>query len=144
MRGSPDVLRVIDGDAFRRLCGARDFVRAHHAEELPLERMARAAGMSQFHFARTFRRCFGQTPHGFLVQVRLARAKELLARRGSHVTDVCFEVGFASLGSFSTLFARQVGKPPSAWQRDMVRLAQVPGALASRRVPYCFAMAYAG
>ena len=134
------VPRTVDGDAFRRLCQAREFVRAHHAEGLTIERMARAAGMSPFHFARTFRRCFGQTPHGFLVDVRLARAKELLARRGAHVTEVCFDVGFSSLGSFSTLFARTVGKPPSAWHREMVRLAQVPGALASRHVPYCFAM----
>jgi AraC-like DNA-binding protein len=140
----PSPLRLVDGDAFRRLCNARDFVRAHHAEGLTIERIAKAAGMSPFHFARTFRRCFGQTPHAFLVDVRLARAKELLARRGTHVTDVCFDVGFASLGSFSALFSREVGRPPSAWQREVVRLAQVPGALARRHVPYCFAMLFAG
>jgi AraC-like DNA-binding protein len=134
--------RTVDGDVFRRLCAARDFVRAHHVDALTLPRIAKAAGMSPFHFARTFRRCFGETPHAFVTQVRLERAKEMLARPGTHVTDVCFDVGFTSLGSFSTLFARRVGVPPSAWQREMVRLAQVPGALASRRIPYCFAMFY--
>jgi AraC-like DNA-binding protein len=130
---------LVDGDAFRRLCMARDFARAHHAEPVYLGHLAKVAGMSRYHFARTFARCFGETPHAYLTGVRLRRAKELLARSGTHVTDVCFDVGFASLGSFSALFARHVGVAPSAWQRAMVCLAQSPGGIATAYVPHCFA-----
>jgi AraC-like DNA-binding protein len=118
---------------------ARDFARAHHAEALHVDRLAKVAGMSRFHFVRSFARCFGETPHAYVTAVRLQRAKELLSRSGTHVTDVCFDVGFASLGSFSALFARRVGLPPSAFQRAMVTLAQSPGGLASAYVPHCFA-----
>jgi AraC-like DNA-binding protein len=130
---------LVDGDVFRRLCIARDFARDHHAAAVTIDAMARVAGMSPFHFARCFRRSFGQTPHAWLTDVRLTRAKTLLSRSGTHVTDVCFDVGFSSLGSFSTLFARHVGLPPSAWQRRMVCLAQSPGGIAVAYVPHCFA-----
>ncbi len=130
---------IVDGDVFRRLCLARAFARDGHAGAVTIEAMARVAGMSPFHFARTFRRTFGQTPHAWLTDVRLQRAKMLLSRSGTHVTDVCFDVGFSSLGSFSTLFSRHVGLPPSAWHRQMVRLAQSPGGIAIAFVPHCFA-----
>ncbi|HVY49705.1 MAG TPA: AraC family transcriptional regulator [Minicystis sp.] len=130
---------LVDGDAFRRLSAARDHARAHFAEPLRVEHLAKIAGMSRFHFVRTFHRSFGETPHAFLTGVRIRRAKELLARSGAHVTDVCFDVGFSSLGSFSALFARHVGRPPSAFQREMVALAQCPGGLARAFVPHCFA-----
>jgi AraC-like DNA-binding protein len=102
--------------------------------------MAKVAGMSPFHFARCFRRSFGETPHEYVTNVRLREAKALLARSGAHVTDVCFEVGFSSLGSFSALFARREGLPPSAWQRRMVRLSQCPGGMATAFIPHCFAI----
>lgn len=130
---------LVDGDVFRRLCLARDFARDHHTRAVTIEAMARVAGMSPYHFARSFRRSFGQTPRAWLTDVRLNRAKALLSRSGAHVTDVCFDVGFSSLGSFSSLFARHVGLPPSAWQRHMVCLRQSPGGIAVAFVPHCFA-----
>lgn len=130
---------IIDGDVFRRLCLAREFARDGHGGTVTIDAMARVAGMSPFHFARTFRRSFGQTPHAWLTDVRLQRAKLLLSRSGTHVTDVCFDVGFSSLGSFSALFSRHVGLPPSTWQRRMVSLAQCPGGIAVAFVPHCFA-----
>jgi AraC-like DNA-binding protein len=60
------------------------------------------------------------------------------------VTDVCFDVGFSSLGSFSALFSRRVGVPPTAWQRRMVALAQSPGGIATASVPHCFATMFGG
>jgi AraC-like DNA-binding protein len=83
---------------------------------------ARVAGLSPFHFIRQFEAVFGATPHQFRIQTRLDKAKQLLALGDLSVTDVCLEVGFSSLGSFSDLFARRVGAPPSVYRRR-VRLS---------------------
>src|SRR5262245_64189443 len=115
----PARLSLAHDDVFRRLCRARDFLRAHHAEALRLETAARQAGLSRFHFLRLFRETFGETPHAFLTRVRLDQAKRLLEHDHASVTDVCLEVGFQSLGSFSSLFARRVGCPPSEWRRRL-------------------------
>lgn len=135
--------RLLHDDVFRRLSASRDFIHASYAESLPLAAMARRAGMSPFHFVREFRRAFGQTPHDYLVGVRIARAKELLLR-DARVTDACFDVGFSSLGSFSTLFGRRVGLPPSVWRSEARVLAQVPERLIRRYVPRCYASFFAG
>ena len=93
--------------------------------------------MSPFHFLRSFSRVFGETPHAFVQRLRLERAKDRLAR-GASVTEVCFDVGYASLGSFSSLFARRVGLPPSQWQRTVRRQVAVPQALARLYIPCCY------
>lgn len=90
-------------------------------------------GVSQFHFIRVFEAVFGATPHQFRTEVRLARARELLARDHA-VTDVCFELGFASPASFSRLFARRSGRAPSAYHRWI----QVPRP--RPLVPGCFGL----
>ena len=88
--------------------------------------MARAALMSSAHFSRCFREAFGETPYGYLQTRRVERAMALLRRGDLSVTEVCFEVGFTSLGSFSSTFHRLVGEPPSAYRtRDHRALAPV-------------------
>jgi AraC-like DNA-binding protein len=87
--------------------------------------VAREAGMSRFHFIRRFEAVFGETPHQFRTRERLTAAQRLLAQ-GHSVTDACVEVGFASLGSFSTLFTRNVGVTPSGYQRHVRRMFFVP------------------
>jgi AraC-like DNA-binding protein len=116
----------------RRLCRARDLLVAVD-KPLSVEEVATIVGVSQFHFIRVFEAMFGATPHQFRTDVRLDRARDLLARDHS-VTDVCFELGFASPGSFSRLFARHTGVAPSAYRRWI----QVPrrGPL----VPGCFGL----
>jgi AraC-like DNA-binding protein len=133
--------RIVDGDLFRRLCRARDFIAAEHAAPLDVASAARVAGASRFHFLRAFGRAFGETPHAYLTRVRLERAKEAL-RRGRSVTEVCFDVGYASVGSWSALFHRHVGVAPSAYQREVRRLAQVPLLYQMAFVPFCFASFY--
>ncbi len=120
---------------------ARDLL-ASPGEVSPGE-AARRAGLSRFHFLRVFRQAFGETPHEFRTRQRLARACDLLERRRDlTVTDVCLEVGFSSLGSFSTLFARHLGEPPSAYRAR--RVVQVPGQLVVHRVPFCFLARFGG
>ena len=104
--------------AFQRLCRAGDLLRAARDRPVSIREAAAAAGMSPFHFIRRFRALFGETPHQFLIRARLDRAKRLLASSDRSVTDVCLEVGFTSLGSFSDQFARRVGMAPSAYRRQ--------------------------
>jgi AraC-like DNA-binding protein len=129
---------TVDDDLYRRLCRARDYIAAHHDSSLTLDEMARAAALSKYHFLRAFRRTFDETPHAFLTRIRLERAQRLLALDEASVTAVCFDVGFSSLGSFSALFARSFGRPPSRYRRELRRVFQVPGALAHPFVPWCY------
>jgi AraC-like DNA-binding protein len=113
---------VLRDDSFRRLLRARDAIHARYAQSLRLEDLAREAALSPFHFLRLFRSAFGETPHQYLTRVRIEAAKRLLLA-DAPVTDVCFDVGFQSLGSFSALFAKRVGSPPSAFRRRIHRFA---------------------
>jgi AraC-like DNA-binding protein len=115
-------------DTFRRLCTARDLLTEVPEQPLSIKDIARQAHISPFHFIRQFEALFGLTPHQFRIQSRLHRAKILLVK-GHPVTDVCMEVGFDSLGSFSTLFARRVGASPSMYQRRARVLIHRPEAI---------------
>ncbi|HEU4411925.1 MAG TPA: AraC family transcriptional regulator [Polyangiaceae bacterium] len=136
-------VRLVEGATLRRLSRAREFIEAKHAEAITLEAMAESAGLSPFHFLRLFRDVFEETPHRYLTRVRLARAKALLAR-GASVTEACFGVGFSSVGSFSSLFAREVACSPSAYRRALRYAAPVPDDLATLVIPCCFLARFAG
>jgi len=103
-------------ELYRRVWRARDYIRALSAERLTLQDIARVASLSQNHLLRTFRTAFGVTPHQFLVETRLQEARRLLATSESTVTDICFQIGFESLGSFSSLFRSRFGVSPSAFR----------------------------
>jgi AraC-like DNA-binding protein len=107
---------------------ARDMLDREYARPLDVPAMARTALMSPSLFSRRFREAYGETPYGYLQARRLERAMALLRRGDSmSVTEVCMAVGFTSLGSFSSTFARLVGEPPSTYKaRDHSRLAPVP------------------
>jgi AraC-like DNA-binding protein len=125
-------------DVFRRLVVLRDWLLADPAAAPAQAELARRAGLSRFHFLRRWKEAFGVTPHEDVTRLRIARAKALLAGDRASVTDVCFEVGFSSLGSFSTMFAERAGCPPSAWRR---RFYQVNAALTDPSalvIPWCF------
>ena len=96
--------------------------------------------MSPFHFIRRFEALFGVTPHQFRIQSRLDEAKLLLAKGQHSVTEVCMEVGFSSLGSFSDLFTRRTGTAPSVYQRRARVVVQVPGILPAELFPGCLSL----
>ncbi|HEY8944807.1 MAG TPA: AraC family transcriptional regulator [Polyangiaceae bacterium] len=135
----PGVLR---NDVFVRLLRARDYLHAAYDGPLSVPALAAEADFGTHHFLRVFRQAFGATPGRYLTQLRVERAKELL-RHGQSVTEACFAVGFSSLGSFSTLFAREVGCTPSEYRRRARILAQIPDGLVRPFVPFCFASRYA-
>jgi transcriptional regulator GlxA family with amidase domain len=99
-----------------RLRQARDQMDRDYALPLDVPALARTALMSPGHFSRSFRAAFGETPYSYLMTRRIERAKALLRRGDLSVTEVCFEVGCVSLGSFSTRFTELVGESPSAYR----------------------------
>jgi len=115
-------------------------LREIHERPLSIREVAREAAMSPFHFIRQFEAVFGATPHQFRVQARLERAKDLLAHSDCSVTEVCLEVGFSSLGSFSDLFARRVGAPPSVYRRRVRPSVRVPASLPGTLTPGCLTL----
>jgi AraC-like DNA-binding protein len=121
----------VDPGELAHLRRARDLLDREFARPLDVPTMAREALMSPSHFARQFREAYGETPYGYLQTRRVERAMALLRRGDRSVTEVCFEVGFTSLGSFSSTFTRLVGEPPSAYRaRDHGELTPVPPCVA--------------
>ena len=125
---------------FTRLIRARDLLQELHDRSLTIEEVAREVEISPFHFIRQFEAVFGVTPHQFRIQSRLERARRLLAAGQHSVTDVCMEVGFSSLGSFSDLFSRRVGASPSAYRRRMRSMVTVPGIVPPVLIPGCLSL----
>ena len=123
-----------------RLCRAREMLREIHGPELPLRQVAREAALSPYHFIRVFKAVFGETPHQVRIAARLDRARHLLSIGEQSVTEVCIEVGFSSIGTFSHLFARRVGSPPSVYRRRVRSMVQVPGTIPGQLVPGCLSL----
>jgi len=121
-----------------RLRQARDLIDGGYAGRLDLRASAREAGYSPFHFARSFREAYGATPGQYLTRRRVERARDLLRSANLTVTEVCYAVGFASLGSFSARFKQQVGVPPSVYRDEAVRRGGPPP------VPGCFVLMWTG
>jgi AraC-like DNA-binding protein len=119
----------------QRLRAARRVIDERFADPIGVGDVARAAGVSTWHLIRQFRRAFGCTPGRYLRERRLTRARQLLASSELSVTEVCFAVGFESLGSFCTLFRRCEGETPAAY-RARLRARRAPRA--APFVPGCF------
>jgi AraC-like DNA-binding protein len=96
----------------------RDRIDREYARPLDVEALARDAHMSAGHFSRRFRLAYGESPYSYLMTRRIERAMALLRRGDLSVTEVCFQVGCSSLGTFSSRFAELVGVPPSVYRRD--------------------------
>ena len=101
-----------------RLRRVRDRIDREYAEPLDVDALARDAHMSSGHFSRQFRLAYGESPYGYLMTRRIERAMALLRRGDLSVTEVCFEVGCSSLGTFSSRFTELVGMPPSTYRRE--------------------------
>lgn len=112
----PAIRAATREELYRRLHLARDYAAALFDTPLTLDELAAAASLSPNHFLRTFKHLFHQTPHQYLTDLRLARAQHLLRSTECSVTDICFSLGFASVGSFSWLFRKKLGCSPIAYR----------------------------
>lgn len=125
----------------RGLETARRFLEAGIEYGASLDDAARQAHLSKYHFLRMFKEAFHETPHRYLRRLRLETAQRLLTRTELPVTDICFRVGFESLGTFCTLFRRFAGRSPGAFRR---RYVVVPRSVVApeRIIPFCWQRRY--
>ena len=114
-------IRLYDAQTFARFCRARDYLGAYYRDRITLEESARQAALSPFYFSRLFAQAFGETPHEFVTRMRIEEAKKLLLREDRRVTDICFGVGYESLGSFSLRFRSLTGFSPAGFRREARR-----------------------
>ena len=116
----------------RRMLRARDAIDRSYAHPLDIPSLAQVAHVSDAHFIRTFRATFGETPHRYLQRRRVERAMYLLRRTDREVTDICLDVGFSSLGTFSRTFTEIVGTTPTEYRARRTAI----------NAPTCFTMSW--
>ena len=131
----------LTNDLYQRIAAAKVYIDENYHEQIDLEVISKKAFLSRFHFHRLFRQVYKRTPHQYITQKRLDKAKDLLAEN-KLVNDVCNEVGFESIGSFSTLFKKEIGFAPTyyrnmAWLKKQQQKAQPKVA-----IPHCFIQNY--
>jgi AraC-like DNA-binding protein len=131
---------MIHPELLSRLCHARDLLRDWEEDPLPVSEVARASGLTRFHFIRLFKAIFGETPHQYRSRAQIEKAKHLLILTNMSITEICIAVGFCSLGSFSALFSRRAGMSPSEFQRRYRTGPAAEPHLPSSLVPGCLSL----
>ena len=128
-------------DIYQRVVAAKLFIDDNFSEPIDLEEISKKAFLSRFHFHRLFTRIYRKTPHQYLTRKRIEKAKDLLAEN-KPVTDVCNEVGFESIGSFSILFKKEIGFAPQ-YYRNMAWLKKQQAKEQPKKfIPHCFIESY--
>ena len=125
-----------DPALLRRLLRAKDRMDAASEEEWPIERLASVSGVSEAHFARSFKEAFGIPPHRYLLTRRIERAKALLRDTDRPIIDIMLETGWQSLGTFGRVFKDITGESPTE-----LRAREQAGAHQLDHVPHCFVSA---
>ena len=134
-------MQAITPDIYQRIINAKKFIDDNFQESIDLEDISQQAFLSRFHFHRLFTRIYRHTPHQYLTRKRLDKAQDMLAEN-KPVTEVCNEVGFESIGSFSVLFKKEIGFAPQyyrnmAWLKKQQQKEQPKTA-----IPHCFIESY--
>ena len=142
-RSAPDIIvvpKMIHPELLSRLCHARDLLRDWENEPLPVSAVARASGLTRFHFIRLFKAIFGETPHQYRSRAQIEKAKHLLILTKLSITEICMAVGFSSLGSFSALFSCRAGMSPSEFQRRYRPTSAPERQLPASLIPGCLSL----
>jgi AraC-like DNA-binding protein len=133
-------LTMLHRDVLIRLCDARELLRKTVDVRCSIRQVARETGMSRFHFSRLFKAVFGETPKQCQLAARLELAKHLLMTTDFSVTDISMDAGFESLGTFSYVFARRIGMPPTTYRYKMRSMTRLPGEIPAELIPGCFSL----
>jgi AraC-like DNA-binding protein len=123
---------------YRRIVQAKIFIDQNYAEQIDLDNISDEAYFSKFHFIRLFKKVYGKTPHQYLTYVRIEKAK-LLLQEPKPVSDVCFEIGFNSISSFTGLFKKVVGQTPSDYSLEQKHRQQEIRQKPLGYIPGCWA-----
>lgn len=128
----------IHPDIYKKIVAAKVYMDDAFSDGIDLQAVSRRACLSRFHFHRLFTRIYRTTPHQYLTGKRIERARRLLAEKDLTISEICNDVGFESIGSFSVLFKKQNGQSPffyrnSAWQR-LQQVEEQPRSF----IPHCF------
>ena len=124
---------------YRRIVQAKLFIDKHFREKINLDEIAEEASFSRFHFIRLFREAYGNTPHQYMISLRLHEAERLMTDAGLKIQDICFEIGFESVGTFTTLFTKTYGMTPKARQKEILERKRISNEEPLRTIPNCFA-----
>lgn len=135
-------VRLFDPATLARLYRARDYLAASYKRPAFLEDAAREAGLSPYYFNRLYTSAFNETPHEFLTRLRMDEARRLLGGNNQSVTEICLEVGYESLGSFSSHFRALTTFSPTAFRREAHRLFGGFAKWPWFYVPECFRFFY--
>jgi AraC-like DNA-binding protein len=124
---------------YRRIVQAKLFIDQHFREKVNLDEIAGEASFSRFHFIRLFKESYGHTPHQYLISLRLREAEKLMEQPGLRIQDICFEIGFESVGTFTTLFRKTFGQSPKNHQVEILRRKKLASEEPLKTIPNCFA-----
>lgn len=128
-------------DIYRRIVSAKIYIDDHYQNDIDLEQVSKQAFLSRFHFHRLFRQVYKRTPHQYITQKRLDRAKLLLSENKA-VSEVCNEVGFESIGSFSVLFKKEIGFAPQYYRNMAYKKKKEQLEQPKKAIPHCFIEQY--
>ena len=131
----------LTNDIYQRIVTAKIFIDENYDESIGLEEISQQAFLSPFHFHRLFTKIYRSTPHCYLTQRRIEKAKQLLAENKA-INDVCNEVGFESLGSFSSLFKKEIGFAPTHYRNMAWLKKQEQKKQPKKFIPHCFIESY--
>jgi AraC-like DNA-binding protein len=138
---SINLIMAIAEDIYKRIVAAKVFIDENYQEPIDLNQISKKAYLSRFHFHRIFSQVYKKTPHQYLTSKRIEKAKNLLSQN-KPVTDVCNQVGFESVGSFSVLFKKEIGFAPT-YYRNMAWLKKQQAKEQPKRfIPHCFIEGY--
>ena len=132
----------INPDIYRKIVAAKVFMDSNFHESLDLDSISREACLSRFHFHRLFTRIYRTTPHQYLTRKRVEQARLWLADKDLTVSEICNNVGFESIGSFSVLFKKEIGLPPQFYRNRARQKKQQALQQPRTFIPQCFIDTY--